>query len=67
MPKKKKKKPKPKPKQKKPKQNLQSEHQSFTLIKFALKNVVLNEFLLILFHYLMSTNCMKTLIGTNYQ
>jgi hypothetical protein len=54
-------------KKKKPKQNLQNEHWSFTLIKFALKNVALNDFLLILFHYLMSTNHMKTFIGTNYQ
>jgi hypothetical protein len=41
--------------------------QSECLIKFAFKNVVLNEFLLILFHYLMFINYMKTFIGKFYQ
>jgi hypothetical protein len=41
--------------------------QNECLIEFALKFVVLNEFLLIFFHYLMSINYMKTFIGANYQ
>jgi hypothetical protein len=41
--------------------------QSEWLVKFALKNVVLNEFLLVFFHYLMSNNYMKKFIGANYQ
>jgi hypothetical protein len=47
----------------KPKQSLQSECH----IKFALKNVALNEFLLVLFHYLISINYMKAFIGKIYQ
>jgi hypothetical protein len=41
--------------------------QNECLLKFALKNVVLNEFLLVLFHYLISINYMKAFIGENYQ
>jgi hypothetical protein len=41
--------------------------QSECLVKFALKNVALNDSLLILFHYLMFINYMATFIGTNYQ
>jgi hypothetical protein len=41
--------------------------QSECLVKFALKNVVLNEFLLILFHYFIFINYMRTFIGENYQ
>jgi hypothetical protein len=37
-------------------QNQNKSIQSECLIKFALKNVALNELLLILFHYLMSIN-----------
>jgi hypothetical protein len=37
------------------------------LIKFSFKNVALNEFLLVLFHYLISINYMKAFTGTNYQ
>jgi hypothetical protein len=53
----------PKKKQKNQNKSLQSE----CLVKFAAKNVVLNEFLLILFHYLMFINYMRRLIGANYQ
>jgi hypothetical protein len=41
--------------------------QNECLVKFALRNVALNEFLLILFHYLMFTNHMRAFIGANYQ
>jgi hypothetical protein len=41
--------------------------QNECLIKFALKIVALNEFLLIVFHYLISINYMKAFIGANYQ
>jgi len=40
----------------KKKKNQNKNTQSECFVKFALKNVVLNEFLLILFHYLMSIN-----------
>jgi hypothetical protein len=35
-------------------------------VKFALRNVALNEFLLNLFYYLMSINYMKAFIEANY-
>jgi hypothetical protein len=35
-------------------------------LEFALKNGASNEFLLIIFHYLMSINYMKAFIGAHY-
>jgi hypothetical protein len=41
--------------------------QNVYFVKFALRNVPLNEFLLNLFHYLMSINYMRAFIKANYQ
>jgi hypothetical protein len=48
-------------------ENQNKSQENECLIKFALKIVASNEFLLIFFHYLMFINYMKAFIEANYQ